>query len=127
MGSGYVELCRVEVEEEKRCNMYRRTDVGRGFSKGLKRGCKYCYFNPKGPVSIRSFFFPLNSKRDDFLVYGFRVALRYPSLGAFAFTLSSIARSLIPVQVFAVKRDFAYQRSGHRPLGLWQRRYYVES
>lgn len=43
-------LCKVEAEEEKRCNMYRRTDVSRGFQKGLKRGCKCCYFNPKGPV-----------------------------------------------------------------------------
>ena len=37
MGAGYVRLCRVEIEEEKRCNMYRRTDVSRGCLKALKR------------------------------------------------------------------------------------------
>ena len=91
-------LCRVEAEEEQRCNMYRRMDVGRGFSKGLKRDCKCCCFNTKGPVLIK-YRALLYSERNDFLVYGFPVTLTYPSLGAFAFTLSSLAGSLIPVQV----------------------------
>ena len=60
--------------------MYRRIDVGRGFSKGLRRDCKCCYFNPKGPILIRYRAF-LNSERNDFLVYGFPVTLHTLLLG----------------------------------------------
>ena len=52
---------------------------------------------------------------------------------AFAFTLSFLARSLIPVQVFdllvlvAVQRDLGYSCSGHGPLDLWQWPYCIQS